>query len=150
MQLPVQFIRERYFLQPNQRSPFCRNATVFQDIVIRCVRFAFARIPASIGRVFFSKWVAHPFFRFRLLRQGFLHSPIFYQEVEKHGVKGIWAISDQHKDPDVIIYYCHGKKVARIEGAKLTFFRRRLLYGVKLFLSRVPYGVDHSPERQRL
>lgn len=107
-QLPIQFVRERYVLKPEQRSPFCRNATVFQDIVIRCVRFAFANIPAKVGRVFFSKWVAYPFFRFRLLRQGFLHSPIYFQEVVRYGVNGLWIIPDKDLEPDLIIYYCHG------------------------------------------
>lgn len=108
LQLPAQFIRERYFLQPDKRSPFARNATIFQDIVIRCVRYAFAYIPASVGRVFFSKWVAYPFLRFRLLRHGYLKSPIFFREIVRHGVRGLWITPDEKAEPDVIIYYCHG------------------------------------------
>ena len=110
--LPYRFYYERYWLKPELRSPFCRNATVFQDVVIRCVRYAFAYIPASVGRVFFSKWVAHPFLRFRLLRHGYLHSPMFYQEVVRRDVKGLWVITDEKSDPDLIIYYCHGKYLA--------------------------------------
>lgn len=77
--------------------------------MIRCVRYAFAYIPASVGRVFFSKWVALPFFRFRLLRHGYLKSPIFYQEIVRYGVRGLWIIPDEKQEPDVIVYYCHGK-----------------------------------------
>ena len=33
------------------------------------------------GRVFFSKAVALPFLRFRMLRHGFVHSPIRWREV---------------------------------------------------------------------
>ena len=72
------------------------------------MRFAFAKIDAKIGRVFFSKWVAYPFFRFRLLRHGFLNSPIFYKEIVRRDVTGLWAIVDPKVEPDVIIYYCHG------------------------------------------
>jgi acetyl esterase/lipase len=114
VRLPFQFIRERYFLSADKRSPFAQNATVFQDIVIRCVRYAFAYIPASIGRVFFSRWVAYPFLRFRLLRHGFLRSPIFFQEVVRRDVRGLWIIPDKTSEPDIIIYYCHGKVPRRL------------------------------------
>ncbi|KAJ9616739.1 hypothetical protein H2200_000458 [Cladophialophora chaetospira] len=107
-QLPYQLVRERYYLKKQSQSPFAQHATLFQDLVIRCVRFAFAKIPANVGRVFFSKWVAYPFFRFRLLRHGYLHCPIFYQEVVRFGARGLWIIEDAHSDPDIIIYYAHG------------------------------------------
>lgn len=109
-QLPYQLTRERYYTKRTKRSPFTRNATFFQDLVIRCVRYAFAHIPASIGRVFFSKWVAYPFFRFRLLRHGYLHCPMYYREIIRHGAKGLWIIGDQHSDPDIVIYYAHGER----------------------------------------
>ena len=76
--------------------------------MIRCVRYAFANIPASIGRVFFSKEVAHPFFRFRLLRHGYFRCPIPYFEVKRHGFRGLWIAVDPQNEPDVIVYYCHG------------------------------------------
>ena len=107
-QLPSHLIYERYYLPEPDQSPFCQNATLFQDIVIRCVRYAFASIPASIGRVFFSKQVAHPFFRWRLLRHGYLHSPVKYSEVKRHGFTGLWIAPEPEKEPDVIIFYCHG------------------------------------------
>lgn len=109
VQLPYQTVRERYYTKKGKRSPFTRNATLFQDLVIRCVRYAFANIPASIGRVFFSKWVAYPFFRFRLLRHGYLHCPMYYREIIRHGAKGLWMIDDPNSEPDIVIYYAHGK-----------------------------------------
>lgn len=56
--IPYQLIRERYFTPHSNRSPYVQRATFFQDVVIRCVRYAFANMPASIGAVFFSKPVA--------------------------------------------------------------------------------------------
>lgn len=106
--LPYQLVSERYFTRKGKRTPFVKNATFFQDLVIRCVRYAFAKMPASVGRVFFSKPVACPFFRWRLLRQGYLESSITYQEVKKKGVKGLWIVPEQSEKPDIVIYYCHG------------------------------------------
>jgi acetyl esterase/lipase len=88
-----------------------QHASIFEDIVVRCVRYAFARIPASIGRVFFSKWVVYPFFRFRLLRHGYLTSPIQYSEINRNGVRGLWISGDHPEDlekPDLVVYYVHG------------------------------------------
>ena len=107
-QLPTQLCFERYYQPETEQSPFCQNATLFQDIVIRCVRYAFASIPASIGRVFFSKEVAYPFFRWRLFRHGYRNSPIRYTEIRRHGFTGLWIAPEPAEDPDVIIYYCHG------------------------------------------
>ena len=111
LKLPYQFLRERYLTKKEKRSPFVQKASIFEDIVIRCVRYAFATIPAGIGRVFFSKWVAYPFFRFRLLRHGFLESPIHHYEIEKKGVRGLWIEGDHADDvekPDLVVYYLHG------------------------------------------
>ena len=55
IQIPYRFIQERYFTPFDRRTPFVQRATPFQDFVIRCVKFAFANMPAFIGRVFFSK-----------------------------------------------------------------------------------------------
>lgn len=110
-QLPYEFIRERYLSKREAQSRFVQHATVFEDIVVRCVRYAFARIPASIGRVFFSKWVAYPFFRFRLLRYGYLTSPVGYSEIDRNGVRGLWISGDHPADiekPDLVVYYLHG------------------------------------------
>lgn len=91
-----------------QRSPFVQRASLFQDLVIRCVRYAFADIPAAIGKVFFSKWVALPFIRFRMLRHGIVRKPIYWTEVHRDGVRGIYAVMDATRKPDIMLYYCHG------------------------------------------
>lgn len=78
--LPTQFIDERWLMSYDQKSPFVRTASPFEDFVIRCVRYAFANIPPNIGRVFFSKQVALPFLRFRMLRHGYLRSPVHWRE----------------------------------------------------------------------
>jgi acetyl esterase/lipase len=110
--LPYQFVRERYIWKREAQSPFVQNATIFEDIVVRCVRYAFASIPARIDRVFFSKWVALPFFRFRLLRHGYLTSPIPYTEIDRNGVRGLWISGDDRpaelEKPDLVVYYLHG------------------------------------------
>ncbi|KAN0095260.1 alpha/beta-hydrolase [Hyaloscypha variabilis] len=108
LSLPLTFIYERLLLSREHRSPFVQQASWFEDIVIRCVRYAFAYIPASIGRVFFSKWVALPFLRFRMLRHGYFRSPIHWHEVNKKDFKGVWLIKDEYNDPDIVIYYAHG------------------------------------------
>ena len=86
LQLPFQFVKERFLTSFRYRSPFVQRATAFQDFVIRCVRYTFAFMPASMGRVFFSKAVALPFLRFRMLRHGFIRSPITWQEVNRVSV----------------------------------------------------------------
>ncbi|KAF2257952.1 Arylacetamide deacetylase-like protein [Lojkania enalia] len=106
--IPYQLFRERYFTPYEYRSPFVQRATVFQDIVIRCVRYAFAFMPAFLGRIFFSKQVALPFLRFRMLRHGIVTAPLRWNEVNRPGFRGIWIIHNQQEQPDVIVYYCHG------------------------------------------
>ncbi|KAI7596185.1 alpha/beta-hydrolase [Hortaea werneckii] len=104
--MPARLLRERYFTSYTNKSPFVQHCTLFQDIVVRCVRYAFAFIPASIGKVFFSKPVALPFFRFRMLRNGFLKSPIYWRETTSP--TGIYMVWDETRRPDVVVYYCHG------------------------------------------
>lgn len=106
--LPYQFIGERFCTTWGDRSPFVQRASPFQDFVIRCVRYAFACMPAYIGRVFFSKPVALPFLRFRMLRHGFLRSPIAWREVKNDGFHGVWLTFDEETKPDVVVFYCHG------------------------------------------
>ncbi|KAF2015305.1 alpha/beta-hydrolase [Aaosphaeria arxii CBS 175.79] len=106
--IPYQFFRERYLTPYEYRSPFVQRATVFQDIVIRCVRFAFACMPAWLGRVFFSKGVSLPFLRFRMLRHGILTAPLRWTEIKRPGLRGIWITHNQLEQPDIIVYYCHG------------------------------------------
>lgn len=79
-QLPKEFINERYFVATNNQPAFVQQATAFEDFVVRCVRYAFAHIPPKIGRVFFGKNVALPWMRWRMLRHGYIQSPIFWRE----------------------------------------------------------------------
>lgn len=81
--IPYQFVAERYLTPYEHRSPFVKRATVFQDIVIRCVRYAFAFMPAFLGRVFFSKAVSLPFLRFRMLRHGIVTAPLRWNEINR-------------------------------------------------------------------
>lgn len=83
IQLPYQLIHERFFNPTEAQSPFVQQATCFQDIVIRCVRYAFANMPAKFGVVFLSKGVALPFMHFRMLRHGYLRCPIHWREICK-------------------------------------------------------------------
>jgi acetyl esterase/lipase len=106
--IPYQFIRERFFIAYDHRTPFVKKATPFQDLVIRFVRYAFANMPAFLGRVFFSKAVSLPFLRFRMLRHGIVTSPIRWTEIKRPNFKGVWIVHDQQEQPDVIVYYCHG------------------------------------------
>ncbi|CZR61619.1 related to hydrolase [Phialocephala subalpina] len=108
IKLPFTFLYERLLLSPEHQSPFVQQASWFEDVVIRCVRYAFACIPAEIGRVFFSKYVALPFLRFRMLRHGYFRSPIHWNEAKQNGFEGIWIIPDPSSKPDVVIYYAHG------------------------------------------
>lgn len=106
--LPFTLIRERYVWPRERRSPFTRGASLFQDIVLRCVRYAFANIPASIGRVFFSKWVAYPFIRSRMLRHGIFRSPIYHREIRQDKFAALWITPDRTAGNDIAILYCHG------------------------------------------
>ncbi|KAI1417788.1 Arylacetamide deacetylase-like protein [Hypoxylon sp. FL1857] len=107
-ELPFQFIRERYLVGYNKQSPFVQKASPFEDFVIRCVRYAFANVPPNVGRVFFSKPVALPFLRFRMLRHGYLRSPIHWHEYKDRRFKGIWVIKDPIAKPDICVFYAHG------------------------------------------
>ncbi|RYP33670.1 hypothetical protein DL767_004665 [Monosporascus sp. MG133] len=108
IKLPYEFIRERFFISRNDQTPFVRKATPFEDFVIRCVRYAFANIPSGIGRVFFTKPVALPFLRFRMLRHGYLKSPVRWDEHTTARFKGIWIRKNPSEKPDICIFYAHG------------------------------------------
>ncbi|KAI0406678.1 Alpha/Beta hydrolase protein [Xylaria palmicola] len=108
LELPCSFVRERYFVRREDRCPFVQRATPFEDLVIRCVRYAFANIRPSVGRVFFSRPVALPFLRFRMLRHGYVRSPVHWHEFRDKRFRGIWIIHDPMKQPDLCVYYAHG------------------------------------------
>ena len=102
---------DRYIYTRDLQAPFVREATPFQDFVIRCVRYAFAYISANIARIFFSKRVALPWLRWRMLRHGYLSSPVPWKEVHVDGLEGIWIGDDNVTscDTDIVIYYVHGE-----------------------------------------
>ncbi|KAF1991039.1 alpha/beta-hydrolase [Aulographum hederae CBS 113979] len=108
IRLPIQFFEERFLRPRSRQSPFVQQATLFQDFVIRCVRYAFAFMPAKLGRVFFSKPVALPFLRWRLLRHGYLRKPLQWREIRRNKFRGVWIPPDDMEKPDIVIYYCHG------------------------------------------
>ncbi|KAK3401019.1 Alpha/Beta hydrolase protein [Sordaria brevicollis] len=108
--LPVSFIYHRYLISSwnKTRPPFVDKATAFEDYVIRCVRYAFANIPPNVGRVFFSKEVALPFLRWRLVRHGHFKSPVPWREHVTKDFRGLWIQKDPMAAPDFVLYYAHG------------------------------------------
>ena len=34
---------------------------------------------------------------------------MYYREIIRHGVRGLWIVDDPIAEPDVIIYYAHGE-----------------------------------------
>lgn len=79
--MPIDIIKERYLTKLNRQSTFTRRSTLFQALVVACMRYGFAYVPTRIGRVFFTKGVALPFLRFRMLRHGYFwhlrHRPLW-------------------------------------------------------------------------
>ncbi|KAF3770222.1 alpha/beta-hydrolase [Cryphonectria parasitica EP155] len=108
IQLPITFIIGHYLLPTPQQPAFVRQASAFEDFVVRCVRYAFANINPKVGRVFFGKKVALPWLRWRLLRHGYLRSPVHWREYQDRKIKGIWAVADPAKKADIVLYYAHG------------------------------------------
>ncbi|KAF4992973.1 hypothetical protein FGRMN_6777 [Fusarium graminum] len=112
IRLPYEFITDRYLTHPSRQLPFTQTASVFEDFVIRCVRYAFANIPAKVGRVFFGKHVALPFIRWRMLRHGYIRSPVHYREYNigtgDIQTKGTWIMHQPEHPPDFVLYYAHG------------------------------------------
>lgn len=71
LRLPVDIVRERYLTVEKYQLPFTQRTTLFQDLIVRCMRYAFSNIPSRITKVFFARGVALPFLRFRMLRHGY-------------------------------------------------------------------------------
>ncbi|KAK5989126.1 Putative steryl acetyl hydrolase mug81-like protein [Cladobotryum mycophilum] len=69
-------------------------------------------MPSEVGRVFFSKEVALPFMKWRMMRHGLKDFPVHWEEqtVGEGNTKanGIWIKHNPEKDPDIVIYYAHG------------------------------------------
>lgn len=112
LELPFSLVKTRYFDNPSQVHTFIKTSTFFEDFVVRCVRYAFANIPARTGRVFFSKAVALPFLKWRMLRNGHLKSPVHWKEYDygegRDHFKGIWIMHEPEATPDFVLYYVHG------------------------------------------
>ncbi|RPB22255.1 alpha/beta-hydrolase [Terfezia boudieri ATCC MYA-4762] len=108
-ELPIQVLYERYLSSPEHRLAWTLKSSLFQDVVIHCVRYAFTNIDPKVGRVFLSKNVALPFLRFRMWR----HAPqtaarVVWREVQGEGFKGVWIEFNETAEPDMVLYYMHG------------------------------------------
>lgn len=80
LRLPFDIVRERYLTVAKHQLSFIRRTTLFQDLIIRCMRYAFSNIPSRITRVFFTRDIVLPFLKFRMLRHGYfkqLRRPIW-------------------------------------------------------------------------
>ncbi|RDA84495.1 hypothetical protein CP532_0968 [Ophiocordyceps camponoti-leonardi (nom. inval.)] len=112
LQLPLDTFRHRLWLPASTLPVFWRESSLFEYIVIRCVRHAFKNIPPDVGKVFFSKAVTLPFLRWRMLRHGLVRCPTYWHEVVLHeedrATRGLWLRHDPHRSPDIVIFYLHG------------------------------------------
>ncbi|EWC46983.1 hypothetical protein DRE_03745 [Drechslerella stenobrocha 248] len=111
VELPLSFIQDHFLLPYKQRPSIVKTSTLFQELVIRLVRYAFTNLPSDIGRVFFAKEVVLPFYRFRLLRHGLRPSNVpswSPEEIHQNGIRGIWVKTIKDRDPDIALYYIHG------------------------------------------
>lgn len=75
-------MKGRYRTPTVDQHRFIKESTLFEDLVVRCVRWAFKYVAPDVGKVFFSKHVALPFVRWRMLRHGYLHCPTYWREYE--------------------------------------------------------------------
>ncbi|ROT35944.1 alpha/beta-hydrolase [Sodiomyces alkalinus F11] len=111
VRLPLALIRDRLLRPRSRRPPFVARASFFEDLVVRCVRYAFRNVPAHVGRVFFHKAVAMPFLAWRMARHGYFTFPTKwaeYKEEGPEGFSGVWISADPSKPPDMVLYYVHG------------------------------------------
>ncbi|KAM4055257.1 steryl acetyl hydrolase [Hirsutella rhossiliensis] len=106
LQLPFQLVRDRLARPMSPTASLPHESTVFEDVVVRCVRYAFRAIPTSVNRVFFSKGVALPFLRWRMLRHGYLDCPVHWHEHRSR--EGLWIRHKPDQPPDLVVYYVHG------------------------------------------
>jgi acetyl esterase/lipase len=112
--LPTQLVQARWRTQhKNQVDDVKRlRLSFFQDVVLRCVKWAFKNVPFDVARVFFARQVAMPFLWFRILRHGYRSFPAHLREISMgEGVnrfKGVWIRKDPDEAPDIVVYYIHG------------------------------------------
>lgn len=86
LKLPLSLIYSRVITRKHGRTLSAQKATLFENLVVRCVRHAFVHLPSHVGRVFLSREVAVPFLWFRMLRKGFWQSDlreVIYQDGSK-------------------------------------------------------------------
>lgn len=67
--------------------------------MVRCVRWAFKYVAPDVGKVFFSKHVALPFLRWRMLRHGYLTCPVHWHEYE-YGEVSLASHAQSHRGSD--------------------------------------------------
>ncbi|KAF4591626.1 neutral cholesterol ester hydrolase 1 [Ophiocordyceps camponoti-floridani] len=109
LQLPVDLFRHWLWLPASRVPAFAREASPFEYLVTRCVRYAFKYIPPDVANTFFSKSVSLPFLRWRMLRHGIVKFPVHWHEYEDGAtVRGLWIRHDPSRSPDMVIYYLHG------------------------------------------
>ncbi|KAK6358416.1 hypothetical protein TWF730_007750 [Orbilia blumenaviensis] len=109
--LPYLFFRDHILLSKHERPDFVNDSTLFQELVIRLVRYSFANLPSDIGRVFFKGEVFMPFYRFRMLRNGLLPGQVpswSPENIDRDGVRALWVKTIKDSEPDVVLYYIHG------------------------------------------
>ncbi|QLI71650.1 Acetyl-hydrolase [Metarhizium brunneum] len=109
--LPFHFLAR--YVKPRYAQPwFIAESTVFEDMVIRIVRFGFMNLPVRAARVLFSKQFAYPFLKWRMFRSGHFSFPAHLQEtvIEQGNTSaaGLWIKHDPEQEPDVVVYYIHG------------------------------------------
>ncbi|KAI5820865.1 Alpha/Beta hydrolase protein [Pyronema omphalodes] len=111
--LPYGLINERYRTRTEHQLAITRRISLFQDVMLRCIRWGFINVPCDVGKLFFIKGVSLPYLRFRMWRSGCLRPgkdcPKWTEiKKSKKGMRGLWISYDTTIRPDFIVYYVHG------------------------------------------
>ncbi|KAF4969691.1 hypothetical protein FSARC_3137 [Fusarium sarcochroum] len=83
LQLPYDFITDRYLTHASRQLPFTQTATVFEDVVIRCVRKG-----GNPVKVVWRAWLTET--------KGDVQT------------QGTWIMHQPEHPPDFVLYYAHG------------------------------------------
>ncbi|QUC22250.1 uncharacterized protein UV8b_06491 [Ustilaginoidea virens] len=109
--LPFHVI-SRYVQARDSQPFFIRTSSLFEDVVIRIVRYGFINFPTETLKVFLSKQFAYPLLKWRMFRSGWFTFPARLEEVVVEegdtSVAGLWIKHDPKREPDVVVYYIHG------------------------------------------